>query len=344
MTRISPRAKAGFSILEASIDPSAWPAPTIVWSSSIKRITWPCDPSISFITAFSRSSNSPRNFVPAIKRPKSSDKISLPLIDSGTWPWAICCAKPSAIAVLPTPASPIRTGLFFVRRDRIWITLCTSMSRPMTGSSLLSWANFVKFLVYLVRALNFFGCSASVTRCSRISLMTSSTLFLSRPIRKIISAAGPGCSSTATNRCSTPTYESPSCSARCPEYSNDFASSGVRYSWYDWETLEADSGSSSASRSKSVKAMTSISSLSRTEITILSSCMESEVSKWIGLTWFWPRSIASSWAFLMASLALVVKFWKFGIVELSYIIFTSLHSVIIFLSDTKGDGLWPITL
>lgn len=28
---------------------------------------------------------------------------------------------PSAMAVLPTPGSPINTGLFLVRRERIWI-------------------------------------------------------------------------------------------------------------------------------------------------------------------------------------------------------------------------------
>ena len=38
----SPRASIGFSMFDASIDPSAAPAPTTVWSSSMKRITWPC--------------------------------------------------------------------------------------------------------------------------------------------------------------------------------------------------------------------------------------------------------------------------------------------------------------
>ena len=37
---------------------------------------------------------------------------------SGTSPRTILCANPSTIAVLPTPGSPISTGLFFVRRDR----------------------------------------------------------------------------------------------------------------------------------------------------------------------------------------------------------------------------------
>ncbi len=119
ITRISPRAKAGFNILEASIEPSACPAPTIVCSSSMKRMTEPLEPSTSFITAFRRSSNSPRNFVPATKRPRSRERISFSFTDSGTCPRTICWAKPSAIAVLPTPASPIKTGLFLVRLDRI---------------------------------------------------------------------------------------------------------------------------------------------------------------------------------------------------------------------------------
>ncbi len=38
------------------------------------------------------------------------------------------------MAVLPTPGSPMSAGLFFVRRDRIWMTRSISFSRPMTGS------------------------------------------------------------------------------------------------------------------------------------------------------------------------------------------------------------------
>ncbi len=119
MTRISPRASAGFNMFDASIEPSACPAPTMVWSSSMKRMTAPCACSTSFITFFKRSSNSPRNFVPATRRPRSRERISLSLIDSGTFPCTIAFASPSAIAVFPTPASPMSTGLFFVRRERI---------------------------------------------------------------------------------------------------------------------------------------------------------------------------------------------------------------------------------
>ena len=48
------------------------------------------------------------------------------------------------MAVLPTPGSPTNTGLFFVRRLRIWISRFTSLERPTTGSNLFSFANFVK--------------------------------------------------------------------------------------------------------------------------------------------------------------------------------------------------------
>ena len=42
--------------------------------------------------------------------------------DSGTSPATIRGASPSTTAVLPTPGSPISTGLFLVRRDSTWIS------------------------------------------------------------------------------------------------------------------------------------------------------------------------------------------------------------------------------
>ncbi|CRH60249.1 Uncharacterised protein [Chlamydia trachomatis] len=38
------------------------------------------------------------------------------------------------MAVFPTPASPTKTGLFFLRRQRIKINRSTSAERPITGS------------------------------------------------------------------------------------------------------------------------------------------------------------------------------------------------------------------
>ena len=55
---------------------------------------------------------------------------------SGTSPSTMRRARPSTIAVLPTPGSPMSTGLFFVRRDSTWMTRRISSSRPMTGSIL----------------------------------------------------------------------------------------------------------------------------------------------------------------------------------------------------------------
>ena len=40
------------------------------------------------------------------------------------------------MAVLPTPGSPMSTGLFLVRRESTWMTRRISSSRPMTGSIL----------------------------------------------------------------------------------------------------------------------------------------------------------------------------------------------------------------
>ena len=66
----------------------------------------------------------------------SSDSTRLFLSDSGTSPLTMRCARPSTIAVLPTPGSPISTGLFLVRRCSTWIARRISSSRPITGSSL----------------------------------------------------------------------------------------------------------------------------------------------------------------------------------------------------------------
>ena len=114
----SPRASAGFSMLPASMAPSALPAPTMVCNSSMNRMTWPSCLARSLSTAFSRSSNSPRNFAPAISAPMSSDRMRLLRRPSGTSPLTMRCASPSTMAVLPTPGSPISTGLFLVRRCR----------------------------------------------------------------------------------------------------------------------------------------------------------------------------------------------------------------------------------
>ena len=61
---------------------------------------------------------------------------ALVLEPSGTSPLMMRCARPSTMAVLPTPGSPMSTGLFLVRRASTWMVRRISSSRPMTGSSL----------------------------------------------------------------------------------------------------------------------------------------------------------------------------------------------------------------
>ena len=102
----------------------------------MKRMIRPSALVISLSTALSRSSNSPRNLVPATSAPRSSAISRRFCRDSGTSPETIRCASPSTMAVLPTPGSPIKHGLFLVRRERTCTTRRISESRPITGSIL----------------------------------------------------------------------------------------------------------------------------------------------------------------------------------------------------------------
>ncbi len=88
----------------------------------MKVTIWPSLDLISSRTALSRSSNSPRYFAPATIAARSRETRRLPRNDSGTSPATIRWARPSTTAVLPTPGSPIRTGLFLVRRHSTWTT------------------------------------------------------------------------------------------------------------------------------------------------------------------------------------------------------------------------------
>ena len=84
----------------------------------MKRSTFPASVT-SRMTFLIRSSNSPRYLEPATIPDKSSVTTRFPRTVSGTSPDAIRWASPSAIAVFPTPGSPIRHGLFFVLRLKI---------------------------------------------------------------------------------------------------------------------------------------------------------------------------------------------------------------------------------
>mmetsp|Transcript_12057 Transcript_12057/g.32558 ORF Transcript_12057/g.32558 Transcript_12057/m.32558 type:complete len:257 (+) Transcript_12057:1865-2635(+) len=109
----------------------------------------------SLITFLRRSSNSPRYLVPDRRAARSRRTTFFPWSNSGTSPVEMRMARPSAMAVFPTPGSPIRTGLFFCRRARIWMVRSTSGSRPTSGSSAPSAANAVRSLLYSSSTLRF---------------------------------------------------------------------------------------------------------------------------------------------------------------------------------------------
>ena len=172
----SPRAKAGLNMLLASNEPLALPAPTKVWISSTKRMMSRLF-SNSLRMALIRSSNWPRYLVPATMEPMSSMTTRLSNKVRGTRCCTMRMAKPSAMADLPTPGSPINIGLFFLRRLRIWAMRSNSRSRPTMGSRRLSSAALVrsrpklsKTGVLLFAAGVFLGFSC----CGLISFIRSS--------------------------------------------------------------------------------------------------------------------------------------------------------------------------
>jgi hypothetical protein len=205
--RSSPRASIGFSRLAASTAPSAAPAPTIVCSSSRKRTIWPSACRTSASTAFNRSSNSPLYLEPASSEPMSSAITRRSRRLSGTSPLTIRCARPSTIAVLPTPGSPINTGLFLVRRESTWITRRISSSRPITGSTLPRAASAVRSRPNFSSAWTLSSGLGEVTLCGP----RTSAIAFSREARSgRMPAMAESPSASASSRCSVEMYSSPS--------------------------------------------------------------------------------------------------------------------------------------
>ncbi len=304
--RSSPRASIGFKRLAASTEPSAEPAPTIVCSSSMKRMTVPSASAISFRTAFKRSSNSPRYFAPAISAPTFKATTRRSRRPSGTSPETTRCASPSAIAVLPTPGSPISTGLFFVRRLSTWMTRRISSSRPMTGSSLPSRAAAVRSRPYFSSAWNLSSGFMSVTRCGpRTSAIACSSTSLRAPASRSSSPAFELCPASDSSRCSVETYSSPSWR---------ISASAARSTW----TSSSDGplpplgpvilgSASSAPLTAERIAPGSAPTLRSTGTTMPSDCSSSTASRCSGVACGFARSSASRRAAWIASWDLIVK-------------------------------------
>ena len=134
MVRKVPRARGGLRRLAASPVPAEPPAPISVWASSMNRMIGVGELCTSSITERSRCSNSPFIEAPACISPMSSAQSRTFLSGGGTSPDAMRWAKPSTTAVLPTPASPVRIGLFCRRRISTSINWRISSSRPRIGS------------------------------------------------------------------------------------------------------------------------------------------------------------------------------------------------------------------
>ena len=191
-----PRARAGFSMLAASIEPGVEPAPMRVCISSMKMMTSGfC--SISLMSARMRSSNCPRYFVPATTPVKSRVTTRLLKRIGDVIRFTMSCASPSTIALLPTPGSPMRIGLFFFRLPNISLTRCISFSRPTTGSSLPSAAAFVRSVPKLsstgVPVLGALACAVLVPSplpLCRFIMGSSSSSSLAMPMPSCIGSVG----------------------------------------------------------------------------------------------------------------------------------------------------------
>ncbi len=90
------------------------------------------------------------------------------------------------MAVLPTPGSPMRQGLFFWRRFRIWMTRSSSWSRPIIRSSLPSAA-------FRVREMQWFSRNLRLVRSFRLHLSLLLFWLLSPPAGGSMGRLSPSC-------------------------------------------------------------------------------------------------------------------------------------------------------
>ena len=278
----------------------------------MNRMIWPSASWISLRTALRRSSNSPRYFEPAISAPMSSATTRRSLSCSGTSPETMRWARPSAIAVLPTPGSPIRTGLFFVRRASTWMTRRISSSRPMTGSSLPSCAACVRSRPNFSSDWYLSSGFSSVTRCGpRTAWMAATTSSLRAPLRRSASPAGEPWAASESSRCSVDTYSSwnwPSSrsAARRTATSSRLIVGSVAAPWI------VGSLSSAALTSPRI-ASGRAPSLLRTGTTMPSSCSSRTARRCSGVVSVWLRAAASEVAASSAPRDLVVNRSRFKV-------------------------------
>ena len=223
---------------------------------------------------------------------------------------------PSAMAVLPTPASPTRIGLFLVRRERICNTRRISSSRPITGSSLPERACSLRLTAYLPSASNCCSevCESTVAPLRKIRIASRSS-FSVAPLRLRMSAACPRSATSPSRRCSTEAYLSP----------KFLVKSTAR--WITFEVSCAKNCSpppSTRGREPTARWVSSRSPRTFTptrpsrNVASESSSRISTASRWSGSTACCPRSRARLSAACNASCALMVKVFIFIIAKLNF--------------------------
>ena len=264
-----------------------------------------------------RSSNSPRYLEPASSEPMSSEITRRSRSDSGTSPLTMRWARPSTIAVLPTPGSPIRTGLFFVRRLSTCTTRRISSSRPMTGSSLPSSAAAVRSTPNFSSAWYLSSAFWSVTRWPRRTCsMASSSASLGAPLARRISPALELCPASDSSRCSDETYSSLSSRISCSAARSTATSSDEGPAASPPAAIVGSPSSAALSSPRIVSGLAP--SLRRTGATTPPSCSRRTTSRCSGSTCGLRRSSASWLAARMASWDLMVNrsacmgSWSFG--------------------------------
>ena len=171
----------------------------MLWTSSIARIIFPKDLHSS-INPFTLDSNCPLNCVPATSEVISIKYTSLFTNLLGTSPLAIASAKALTIAVLPTPGSPIKAGLFLLRLFSIWIIRSSSTSLPITLSRFPCLAFSVKFSPKVSRYFFFFFFLSFLLPLEfLLSSFSCSFFFFGMKLLKIFGKPKPPWSSLSTS-------------------------------------------------------------------------------------------------------------------------------------------------
>ena len=214
-------------------------------------------------------------------------------------------AMPSTMAVLPTPGSPMSTGLFFVRRESTCSVRRISSSRPTMGSIFPSRASSVMLRVNFSRDSYWFSASSPVTFWPlRRILSASSSRAWFRPWSRMSCWGLSETRSMARKSTSLATWESPSSRA------TPSALAKTSWSWREtraWaEPLTLGSWSSRRAASRVICCTETPTCLSRLFTTPFS-CVSRTISRWWGRISGLPCLPASFWASPMASRALTVK-------------------------------------